>query len=507
MDTDEVVAQAQHPEIRLMQVRKNTSFAPLDDISVNGGGWLECTPRSVIGFSAIAYLYAVELTRELHVPVGVIDATWGGTPAEAWTSFDGLSGISGFERQTDILSRNGFDRQRMIEDNDVVINQWIAEAVQNGALQKGRMQTGNPWENRCLPGNFDGIVDITKEIDIPAGAAGKPLTLHLGAFDDEDIIWFNGTEAGRGYGYKTLRNYTIPAELVRKGKNKIKVRITDFSGTGGFNGQDEMRADCYVGSIPLDDDWDFEVMLDFSKMQERPVSLHGSGFPTVLYNAMINPLAPMPVRGVIWYQGCANVGRDQQYEILFKSLISDWRKLWKNDSMPFYFVQLAGYLTPRSLQPDSQWAALRNAQSKAIELPCTGMAVAIDLGNPGDIHPRNKRDMARRLAYISLAHTYGKDIVCEAPKLKSAVTKGDKMVLTFDGELHPRTVAITGFIVGDDSGTFEVANGRQTAPDTIELYSPRFKKPTIVRYNWADYPGGTLYGPTGLPVAPFATDK
>ena len=164
--------------------------------------------------------------------------------------------------------------------------------------------------------------------------------------------------------------------------------------------------------------------------------MEGSSYPTVLYNAMLYPLHIMPVKGVLWYQGCANVGRDAQYSLLFKRLIKDWRALWKNDKMTFYFVQLAGYLKPQFIQPNSEWAALRQAQADALSLDGTAMAVAIDIGNPNDIHPKNKQEVDRRLSLIALNRTYGRgEVVCEATKPVSYSTLGNDALVKFDGEV------------------------------------------------------------------------
>lgn len=512
MGYDTLIPTAQHPDIRLLQITKQTAMKPQSDCRTNMGGWVECTPATVPEFSAVAYLYARELAEKLHVPVGVIDATWGGTPAEAWTSFDGVKNIDGFEQEAAALERCDFDATRLQDDYEKRLSDWMALAekqqpAEGTETQSGLMPTGTNWENTVLPASFDGIVWVSKTIEIPEAAAGKPMTLHLGAIDDEDITYFNGSEIARGSGYDTPRIYTVPAEMVKAGNAEIKIRISDFGGGGGFNGGDKMTAEAGGVSIPLDGDWNYNVAVDFAKLPAKPVSVTGSSYPTVLYNAMIHPLSVMPVKGVIWYQGCANVGRDRQYEPLFQTLITDWRKLWNNQEMPFYFVQLAGYLKPSYCQPDSEWAALRNAQAKALKLPHTGMATAIDLGNPADIHPRNKQDVAHRLALLAMAQDYGQDVTCRAPALSKAESNGDRIILTFDGELKPTSAAITGFIISDGKGNFAPACGRLTGERTIELSSPKVPRPTVVRYNWADYPGGNLYGTTGLPVAPFATDK
>lgn len=443
MDADHVVSTARNPDIRLLQVKKRVAFSPQDDIETNMGGWVEAAPNTM-DFSAIAYLYAKELRDSLKVPVGVIDATWGGTPAEAWTSYGFLKGVPGFEGELSAMESCGFDTSRLRENYEKEMGVWMKLAQKGGEeIRPGDKLTGNVlpadyFERIGFGNGFDGIVWVQKEIDVPAEDAGKPMTLKLGAIDDEDVTYLNG--------------------------------------------------------------------VDFSSLPKKPASIEGSSYPTVLYNAMIHPLRNLPIKGVLWYQGCANVGRAEQYETLFKSLINNWRDTWDSE-FPFYFVQLAGWLAPHSVQPDSEWAALRNAQSKALQLPNTAMVSAIDLGNPGDIHPRDKQTVAHRLALTALGRDYGFDTNYKAPQCISMQKMGNKIVLKFDDDLTATSVAILGFIIGDADGDFDQAVARMADSRTLELYSPLVKKPVCVRYDWADFPNGNLYSRHGIPVAPFATDK
>ncbi len=443
MDADHVVSTARNPDIRLLQVKKRVAFSPQDDIETNMGGWVEAAPNTM-DFSAIAYLYAKELRDSLKVPVGVIDATWGGTPAEAWTSYGFLKGVPGFEGELSAMESCGFDASRLRENYEKEMGVWMKLAQKGGEeIRPGDKLTGNVlpadyFERIGFGNGFDGIVWVQKEIDVPAEDAGKPMTLKLGAIDDEDVTYLNG--------------------------------------------------------------------VDFSSLPKKPASIEGSSYPTVLYNAMIHPLRNLPIKGVLWYQGCANVGRAEQYETLFKSLINNWRDTWDSE-FPFYFVQLAGWLAPQSVQPDSEWAALRNAQSKALQLPNTAMVSAIDLGNPGDIHPRDKQTVAHRLALTALGRDYGFDTNYKAPQCISMQKMGNKIVLKFDDDLTVTSVAILGFIIGNADGDFDQAVARMADSRTLELYSPLVKKPVCVRYDWADFPNGNLYSLHGIPVAPFATDK
>lgn len=516
MNRDEVVATSQHPDIRILKVKKTASSAPKDDVDVDYGGWAEANP-STMGVSAIAYLFALQMLDELGVPVGVIDASWGGTAAEAWTAYEAVKGIEGFEKELALLEAAGFDDARIAESYNKALDSWVAK-VDDQCLNfdKGTVQTGEQWGVMPLPGSwersvlpgFDGVVWLQRELELPVSAAGKPLRLAVGVVDDRDDTYFNGVRVGGYDNPSAQRVYEVPGNLVKAGKNVITVRVIDYMGGGGVADKSEMYATVDGKTYSLAGDWNYRADCTIVQLPARPLTPYSEDFPTRLYNAMIYPLRGLPVKGVLWYQGCDNVGRAQQYEKLFKTLITNWRETFNNPDMPFYFVQLAGFLGQKNVQPDSEWALLRNSQAKALELPNTGMAVAIDLGNPVDIHPSDKQEVARRLGLIALNRDYGRsDVVYKAPVVVSSKRDGNKMVLKFDGVVKPTSSALTGFIIGDKSGQFAYANARLNGDDTVVVSSPLIDEPVAVRYDWADYPGGNLYGVTGLPVAPFATDK
>lgn len=514
------IADAQHPEIRLLQIAKNTAYAPIADAEVNMGGWRTCSPATVENFSSIAYFFAREMSERLGVHVGVIDCTWGGTPAEAWTSLGMIKTVKGFENEIRMLTDNGFDKKRIKADYEEQTGRWMELAQAEGEVNEvgtvstvafdnsemPSMPVPGQWENTALP-NFNGIVYMQHTFEIPQDWAGKPIELHLGCIDDEDVTYFNGEKIAEGAGYNVRRVYSVPAELVKAGRATVTVRVTDFEGEGGIYGDaDDIAAVRGTDRITLTGDWQYRVIADFGKLPRKPVSPESSSFPTVLYNAMLHPLHTMPVKGVLWYQGCANVGRAEQYSSLFRKLITDWRKLWNNDRMLFYFVQLAAYLRPKEVQPESEWAALRAAQADALRLDNTAMAVAIDVGDSTDIHPKNKQEVAHRLALIALRRSYGmKDIVDRAPMIKSADISGNTAILTFDGNITIDGSQPKGFIVETDEGQWSKATAAKTGKATIALTSD--SRINAIRYNWADYPDGNLRGVTGLPVAPFATDR
>lgn len=509
-DADKVVADMGRPALRLLQIKNTTSLTPLDDASVEYG-WVESSPAAE-SFSAIGYLYGRMLQDSLNVPVGVIDATWGGTTVEAWTPREALKGVPGFEYYYELSG--GKDRETALSETEVR-RTYEATGDKRPAypFDKSRIQTGKTWgkmpvpslwEDNVLPG-FDGIVTMQFELDLPRDAAGKDLLLCLGAVDDMDRTYFNGIPVGSCNIHDRAREYKVDGSLVKAGSNVITVEVVDNGGGGGIWRSSYAVVD--GKRYTLDGEWNYTVLSDFSKTGMSYVSPESNNHPMVLYNAMINPLTTLPLAGVIWYQGCQNVGRDAQYEVCFKNMIQGWRKAFDDSDMPFYFVQLAGFLQPVAVQPDSKWALLRHAQSKALELPNTAMATAIDIGNPVDIHPVNKAEVARRLAIIALDRVYGMKQICEAPACMSVVNDGKCVTLTFSGPVKTVGGVATGFIIGDRTGRWVSGCSKMIDDRTIRISSPLIADPVAVRYDWADYPGGNLYGANNLPVLPFATDK
>lgn len=524
MNYEQEIAEAAYPAIRLFQVKKNTSLAPLKEVESTLGGWQECSSATVPEFSALAYFYARALWKELNVPIGVIDCTWGGTPAEAWTSHETLRQVMGFREEMDKLERLGFDPNRMEQAYSEERAHWQSlftekdKGMENGKLcWTAPSLSEEDWQTISLPGywegkglkDFDGIIWFRRSLEIPAEWAGKPLTLRLGMIDDEDITYFNGVEIARGAGYMTPRTYTIPAKLVKAGKAVLAVRVSDFGGEGGIHGKaEELYVEADGKRICLAGDWKYRIGLSLKGFPPAPVSpIQSSNYPTVLFNAMVKPWTAFPIKGVIWYQGEANVGRPEQYGDLFPALITDWRRQWRSD-FPFYFVQLANFMESKEIQPDSEWAALREAQTKALKLDQVGMAVTIDIGLADDIHPKNKQEVGRRLALVALAGSYGKNVSGSAPVFRNYRIKGDKMELDFgqkqDG-FQIKGTTLKGFTIAGPDRVFYPAEA-MVQNGKIIVFSPEVSIPLAARYGWADNPDCNLYGENGLPVAPFRTD-
>lgn len=520
-DWEQELAQADHPRIRLLQSKHVTSLTPSDNPQVTGDGWQVCSAQSVENFSSVAYFFARKLQQELGVPIGVIDSSWGGTPAEAWTSAPTLTHVIEHQRNARaILSAHG-DRDALCRKYDQDVLDWQATYSRaDQGMERGRAiwvdseQTGEDWGTMQLPNawewqgleNFDGIVWFQKVITLPERWAGKELTLRVGKVDDIDITWFNGQKVGETDGYWIVREYKVPASLVQAGKAIITVKVKDGSGLGGICGD---AGDLSIGigddRISLAGQWRWHIGVAQDDLPYRAIHPDHQNYPANLYNAMVHPFKDLNIAGVIWYQGEENASRWRGYTPLFQALIHDWRQTWHNPTMPFYFVQLAGWQEPALVQPNAAWAYLREAQANALTLEHTDMAVALDIGEPYDIHPKNKQEVGRRLALAALAGTYahGSYLV---PQCTGHRVEDGKMVLTFNQPISVRGQQAEGLVIAGPDMVFHPAQATISG-NLMTVSSPQVTMPVAVRYGWANCPPNNLRGRDDLPVAPFRTDR
>jgi sialate O-acetylesterase len=362
------------------------------------------------------------------------------------------------------------------------------------------------WEKAGMP-EFDGVVWFRKEVELPASAAGKTAGLSLGPIDDYEATWVNGTPVGTTATYDADRKYTVPAGLLKPGKNTVTVRVSDIRGAGGFTGKPEQMTLTPAGgaAISLAGEWEYKVSADLTKTPPYPIALtNNPNVPTVLYNGMIAPLVPFAIKGAIWYQGESNAGRDEQYSRLLPTLIADWRDRFGVGAFPFYIVQLASYKAQDTEPTDDPWPRLREAQHRTAKtVPSSGIATAIDIGDANDIHPKNKQEVGRRLALNALAQTYGKKVVYSGPVYKTMKIENGSARLSFDhvggGLVAKGGTTLTGFAVAGDDKKFVWADARIDG-NTVVVSSPKVPKPAAVRYAWASNPVCNLYNKAGLPA-------
>ncbi len=534
-DGPQVVAQANYPEIHLFSVQHTTSATPLDDLK---GRWVVTTPENAGQFSAVGYFFGRELYQHLKIPIGLIHTSWGGTPAEAWTSHEALAAVPELQPIIDRYQKSLAALPERQKEYANALAEWEGKNLYNDPGNKGETlgyaastTAISDWKEMNLPQffetaglNIDGAVWFRKEIDLPASWASKDLMLNLTAIDDYDTTYFNGTRIG-GIGRETAdsyaapRRYKVPGSLVHAGRNLIAVRVFDSAGEGGFGRGDEMSIGPVVpmgaDQLSLRGPWNYKVELalepkkpDWGTRPEAP-GPNNQNSPSVLYNAMIAPLLPYVIRGAIWYQGESNAGRAYQYRTLFATMIRNWRKAWKQGDFPFYFVQLANWQPLKAEPGESEWAELREAQMITLREPHTGMAVIIDIGDAVEIHPRNKLDVGKRLAAWALAKNYAEKIEPSGPLYQSFVVEGSKVRVKFShlggGLKTPDDGPVKGFAIAGADHKFVWAEARIDG-DSVLLSSESITQPMAVRYAWADNPVCNLYNELNLPASPFRTD-
>jgi sialate O-acetylesterase len=523
----EDIAKANYPEIRHFWIPTMTDLQGTHDDLPTGYpiaiGWKWANPEDVRQFSAVAYFFARMIYEKYHVPIGLINASVGGTPVEAWTSEEGLKEFPAL--QTTIQ-----------KNKDTAYINGLARRVPGGNTNRpGQVDRGltgtrpwydityvpKGWHTISIPGywedqgikDLDGIVWYRKEIEVPASMTGIPAKVFLGRIVDADVLYINGKQVGNTAYQYPQRRYNVPADLLKAGKNIFVIKVTNTAGKGGFVPDKPYYLFAGKDTIDLTGYWQYKVGEVFPPRS----GFNGSGGitaqnqPTALYNAMVAPLINYTIKGFLWYQGEANTGRAEEYAKLLPAMIADWRNQWKQPGAPFLYVQLPGFMEMNYLPSESNWATLRESQLKSLSVSNTGMAVAIDLGEWNDIHPDKKKEAGERLALAAEKIAYGeKDIVYSGPLYQSATVDSNKITISFtnvgsglttnDGE------ELSQFAIAAADKKFVWAKAKIEG-DKVIVWNENVTSPVYVRYAWADNPdGANLFNKEGLPASPFRTD-
>ncbi len=513
----------ENPNVRLFRVQNDTdTHGTKEDILQTTINWKPLNKENAWYFSAIGYFLGKRMQEKTKVPQGIIVNSWGGTPIEAWISADSLrNDYPQLVKKTQIYQNDEFIKaqqqanfqaanqwQKLLDESDPGIQQnWTAEDFDDQSWKAIRQYD---WSWKGI-----GTVWLRQHIQIDKAHAGKAARLLLGTLFDQDFTFVNGKPVGHtGYQYPP-RRYDIPENLLHEGDNVITIRFINKYGAVHFipekpyllafgddrKSQNPMPADV----IKLSEDWKMKVGTEMPSCPGGDVSLQN--LPTTLYNAVLHPLAPYALSGVVWYQGESNTGNPAPYADLLKKMMGCWRDRWQEPQMPFVIVQLANFMAPSERPQNSNWAQLREAQRLAAKSDKRAeLAVINDLGETVDIHPLRKKEAAERIALGFDRLVYNNKVEL-SPEVVSAEVNDKGIILTLNqpvqnGEMYE-------FEAAADDGDRVFQNVKATAEGNhIRLTLPENFHPLssvyAVRYAWKDNPlKANVRSLNGLPMSSF----
>jgi sialate O-acetylesterase len=517
------IAEANYPMIRQFWIPTLTSLqGPKDDYPA--GNWKSAVGEDVRPFSGVAYFFAKTIYDKYHIPIGIINSSVGGPPVEAWTSEEGLknfpAAFATLQKNKDTAYINSLTRRPAGSTNrpapptdpgSAGSVKWYDPAY----IPKGWRNINVPgyWEDQGLK-DLNGIVWYRKEIDVPASMTGKAARIFLGRIVDTDELYINGTRVGNTTYQYPQRRYHIASTVLKPGKNILVIRVTNSFGKGGFVPDKPYCIFAGTDTIDLKGSWLYKVGAAYRPVTGRQFGggggIDAQSQPAALYNAMVAPAIHYTIKGFCWYQGEGNTGRPAEYAASQAAQIEDWRNKWGQGRLPFLYVQLPNFMDYNYQPSESNWAALRESQLKALHVPNTAMAVTIDLGEWNDLHPDNKKDIGIRLALAALKLAYNENIVYSGPLYRSSTIEGNKIIISFD---HVGGGLIT--IDEEDPADFAIAGAdkkfvwakAKIEGDKVIVWSDEIPQPKYVRYAWADNPvNPNLYNKEKLPASPFRTD-
>ena len=534
--------------IRMFNVSKNMQSSPINNLD---GKWIKAIKDSIVNFSATGYFFAKKLHNELNVPIGIINASLGGTDIEAWTSNEKLKTIDFMDYHLNsyeklkigyLESKNWFSQFQPIKlPSDVwylflddplgLPESWKDIGFKDQKYINSYDLDKTKWRQISIPGifdnvfltnDFDGTILFKKTFNIKE--INGDYSVEIGETIDMDFTYLNGIKIGSSLGKESrmTKSYKIDKNLLKIGLNTITIRVINQNKVGKIGQINLLNS--LGNNQSLNGKWDYIVLaeiyndlenfkwpylsfylydndnIDFSK---RPnVTNLSPNSKSVLFNAMINPLVPYKIKGTIWYQGENNVVRFNEYETLFPALIEDWREKW-DTNFPFYYVQIAPYEDYNGLS-----SSLREAQRKTLKLEKTGMVVTLDIGETNDIHPSNKHDVGYRLAGLALKNDYNKNITASGPLYKNFEVNGKEIFIDFNSigtGLLLNSNKVSEFEIAGKNKIYHKAKAKVVGK-RISLSSREVVKPMYARYAWSDVSIATLFNKEGLPASSFSTE-
>ncbi len=521
LNADGEIAAAAHPSIRMFMVPKHAATSPQEHFH-DAAAWAPVTSETVRDFSAACYYFARDLQKAVSVPMGLIQAAWGGSRIEAWTSAQALRAQGGLGQALDMLALHGRDPAAANRRWGEHWQQWWTARPETAAGDTPWQPnpgdatwlpapaTLGAWERWGVPAlaDYNGMVWYRSQVTLTAAQAAQGATLELGPVDETDMTWVNGVEVGSQYAPGQARSYPLPPGLLKAGTNHVVINVLDTWADGGLGGPASAYALRFGDGtrVALDARWQYRAAPGPDAPPLAP--WHAATGLSTLYNGMIAPLGHIGLRGVAWYQGESNTGDGRGYAPRLRTLRDDWRRQFGAHT-PLLIVQLAGYGQPTVAPVESGWAEVRDAQRRvAAEDPQSGLAVAIDIGDAYDIHPPNKQELGRRLARLARHVAHGEaGLSPSGPTARGATRTSSGVIVHFDdvsgalvttGALRP-----IGFeLCTADGSPCTYAEAELDGHDIV-LRGPAAQTSTRVRYCWADGPVCTLRDRSGAPAGPF----
>ena len=513
LNGDGEVQAATDNDLRLMKVATQLANSPQQGFA-KVPQWQRSTPDSARDFSAACTFMVRDFRKTQKVPIGAIDDTWGGTPIRAWMS-EAAARASGNAAPADLLDLYGSDEPRAINrfGNDWG-NWWRSQTHQQPGAEPWNASDRLAWKQVPSIGNwndwggdwptFDGAIWARREFSLTPAEAAESATLSLGVIDDMDETFVNGVAVGGSSDPMSPRNYRIAPGVLHAGRNTIVSYVRDLWGPGGLMGPASALRIAFAGgrAQPLGSEWQYVRIDDSIGSPPVPPWSNSSGVATI-YNAMVAPFGALPIKGVGWYQGEADVGQPH-YDARLAAWMSNWRAQFHDPDLPFLIVGLAGWGKRTATPVESGWASLINEQRLAVERDAhAALASAIDLGEPNDIHPANKQEVGRRLALAGRSLAYPRSNGTVGPLPVRAEREGDSVVVTFTKPLQTLSGASANAVelCGQAAGSCRYALARANGAKLV--ITADGQPVSRVRYAWSDYPIVNLYDADLLPAPVF----
>jgi sialate O-acetylesterase len=513
-----------NPRLRFLNVQKNSTAAPQDELK-GPAEWKIAGPDTVADASAVCYYMARSLQAKYGVPVGFINASWGGTTIQGWIGASSLRTLPAYTAGVDAVGELAAHPAQAMRHEEQRNEAWWTAHDPAAAAQRAyiapdfddaawpTVAASGSWKGNGLAAfkDFDGVAWFRTSLDLSPEQAASANALQLGPIETYDTAWVNGVRVGGASTGWMWRDYPVPQGVFKPGRNVIVLRVLNNGNAGGPTGQPAGRgvrlADGKV--VPLPATWKIQPGSRLKGLSVPPAPWDVPTSYTTLYNGMLAPLAGYKFKLAAWYQGESNTGNPDEYRTLLSLLMRDWRQRFGQAALPFLVVQLTSFGGVAKAPGKSDWAELRDAQAFAVKTdPHAALVVTLDFGDRSDIHPTQKTIVGERAARAARAVAYGEAIAPGGPQAVAARHEGSDIVVAFKD-----TNGALATYSSDKAIAFEVCAGDTCryvdavpAGDRVLLKGAWAPGVTRVRYAWANAPFVNLYGGDDLPAAPFQID-